>query len=219
MMQAQYSIPELYNIAKEGDINKLQNYLVMLYTKSGIEIAQKNKEYIELYRRVEQNPYDIEAQKQIEEMIRQRNVNKNMNDAFKNAPEILKTTTLLFVKVFINNVMITALVDTGAQTSVMTEEASEKCNIGYLIDKRMVGTAVGVGITKIIGKIHLTDVKFGSKIYKASFTIIEKNPSSPSPIEFIIGLDILKNLNCIIDLRKMVLILGDGNEVEFISNE
>lgn len=133
-------------------------------------------------------------------------------------PESFEKTEMLWVDVEINKVLIRALVDTGAQMSIMIESASKKCNLGYLVDTRMSGMALGVGSRKIVGKVHKTDIRFGSNIYSSSFTILEDS-NGPEMTEFIIGLDILKKLQCCVDLKHNKLIFGDGNEVTFVHND
>lgn len=130
-------------------------------------------------------------------------------------PESFEKTEMLWVDVEINKVLIRALVDTGAQMSIMIESASKKCNLGYLVDTRMSGMALGVGSRKIVGKVHKTDIRFGSNVYSSSFTILEDS-NGPEMTEFIIGLDILKKLQCCVDLKHNKLIFGDGNEVTFV---
>jgi DNA damage-inducible protein 1 len=45
--------------------------------------------------------------------------------------------------------------------TIMTQVFAEKCGLGHLIDKRFQGVAVGVGSSKIIGRIHAAPVKVG----------------------------------------------------------
>lgn len=47
-----------------------------------------------------------------------------------------------------------AFVDSGAQMTVMSYKCAEKLGILHLVDERFAGVAVGVGESKILGKVR-----------------------------------------------------------------
>lgn len=72
---------------------------------------------------------------------------------------------MLYIKATINKVQINAFVDSGAQSTIMSQSLAERCGYGVvlcrlmrLVDKREEGKAVGVGSCKIIGKIHAAEI-------------------------------------------------------------
>ena len=58
----------------------------------------------------------------------------------------------------------------------------------------------GVGTGKIIGRVHMAQMKLGTTFFPVSITILES-----SDVEFLLGLDMLKRHRCSIDLGKNVL--------------
>ncbi|KAI8070375.1 ubiquitin-related domain-containing protein [Gongronella butleri] len=64
------------------------------------------------------NPFDVDAQKRIEEAIRQENIAANLEAAMEYNPESFARVTRLYVNVEINGTKLVALVDSGAQSTV-----------------------------------------------------------------------------------------------------
>lgn len=64
-----------------------------------------------------------------------------------------------------------------------------------LLDTRFAGMAVGVGSSKILGRIHIADMEIGGHILQCSFTVLEDNK-----VDLLFGLDNLKRHQCCIDL-------------------
>ena len=58
-----------------------------------------------------------------------------------------------------------------------------------LVDRRAQGVALGVGSAKIIGVVHLVQLKLGNSFFAASLRIIEGDNGG---IDFLLGLDQLK---------------------------
>lgn len=98
----------------------------------------------------------------------------------------------------------------------MTHECAERCGILRLLDKRYEGVAVGVGTGKICGRIHAVPVKLGSQFLPCPFTILESNAGP----QVILGLDTLRRLHAVIDMKRDALIVNEeiipflkGNEI------
>mmetsp|Transcript_41299 Transcript_41299/g.36641 ORF Transcript_41299/g.36641 Transcript_41299/m.36641 type:complete len:129 (+) Transcript_41299:850-1236(+) len=72
--------------------------------------------------------------------------------------------------------------------------------------------AMGVGTSKILGKIHYAEMKIQDKFFPCSVTVMEDDK-----VDFLFGLDMLKGHQCKIDLKKNRLIFENaGIEVPFL---
>lgn len=94
----------------------------------------------------------------------------------------------------------------------MTYDCAEKCGILRLLDKRYEGVAVGVGTGKICGKIHAVPVKLGTQHLPCPFTILESSTGGP---QVIIGLDTIRRMHAVIDLKADALVVN-GEVIPFL---
>lgn len=125
--------------------------------------SKKQKEYMDYMQLANSDPNDLEAQKKIEEIIRMKNIDENMKMAHEYLPESFGHIHMLYINLEINKHKIVGLVDTGAQTTIISEDLARKCGLFNLCDTRYSGIAKGVGVSKIIGVIHAAQIKVGSR--------------------------------------------------------
>jgi len=206
MQQLEHTQPELANAARSDPARFSQLLRQFRQMQADAELERQRE-----VARLEANPFDIEAQRKIEESIRQQAVFENMEHALEYSPEAFGGVTMLYIPVEVNGVPLKAFVDSGAQRTILSPDCAEACGIMRLVDKRFSGVARGVGTAQILGRVHSAQMKVQDLYLACSFTIMEGRD-----VDLLFGLDMLKAHQACIDLEKGVLRIR-GREVKFLA--
>ena len=203
--------PELAEAIVSGNDQKVESIVRKEVEESEKEQQKKQMEYIRL---MNSDPNDPKVQEQIQKIIQQKNIDENLRQAEEYMPETLFPVHMLFINLEINKKKVVALVDTGAQSTVMSQDLCQKCDLFNLCDTRFSGIAKGVGTSRIIGTVHAAQMKINNKILMAKITVVENKS-----IGFIFGLDNMRAHRCTIDLNKNGLVFPDIDvTVKFLSD-
>jgi DNA damage-inducible protein 1 len=203
--------PDLAEAIVSGNKQKVENIVRAQVEEAEKKQKDKEMEYIRL---MNSDPNDPDVQQKIAKIIQQKNIDENLRQAEEYMPETLFPVHMLFINLEINKKKVVALVDTGAQSTIMSQALCQKCDLFNLCDTRFSGIAKGVGTGKIIGTVHAAQMKIQNKVLMAKITVLEN-----SSIGFIFGLDNMRAHRCTIDLKENGLIFPDiGVTAKFLSD-
>ena len=110
-----------------------------------------------------------------------------------------------------SSICVEMMIDTGAQTSVMSLALAKELGLSNRINSMYRGVANGVGQARICGKIRNVVVEFtGSHVeFPMDFMVLDV----PERM-LLLGLDLMRRYQCIVNLQKEVLIFGGEGGVE-----
>mmetsp|Transcript_15897 Transcript_15897/g.20758 ORF Transcript_15897/g.20758 Transcript_15897/m.20758 type:complete len:270 (+) Transcript_15897:418-1227(+) len=123
---------------------------------------------------------------------------------------------LIYVAAEIHERLVEMMVDTGAQSSVISSQLMKRLGLESKLNRQMQGMAQGVGKARILGIIENFPAQIGHVEFLLYFLVLDV------PQDMIIfGIDQMRRFKCVIDLDQEKLIFGgkDGVEVSFLPPE
>eukprot|EP00911_Craspedida_sp_UC1_P000126 UC1_evm1s99 len=203
--------PELADAVKAGDFSRFRD----IFSRQDTARREAEAERVRRAAALQANPFDLEAQRFIEQQIRLENVESLRQEAIEHMPESFGVVVMLYIDVVVNGHAIKAFVDSGAQMTIMSKACAERTGVARHIDTRFQGTAVGVGTQKILGRIHMYQLDIAGASVPTSFTILEEQP-----MDMLLGLDMLRRHQCCIDLAQNRLVIGTtGTSTPFLAEK
>ncbi|EMS15846.1 DNA-damage inducible protein [Entamoeba histolytica HM-3:IMSS] len=156
----------------------------------------------------------VKEQQKIEERIRQEEIERQIKVLENEHPELLVKGELVFIKVKINGVVKEAMIDCGAQETVISIRACKECNLETQIDYRVKKMYQGVGRMETIGVIHLVPIIIGNTYCITTLNVL----GDDSPLDhLLIGTNTLKSIGAVIDFSEGVLRIKN-DKIKFMSN-
>ena len=115
----------------------------------------------------------------------------------------------------VGSITVEMLVDTGAQSSVLSMPIVNQLGLSNRLDRRYQGVAAGVGRAKINGKISNVIIQMGAGHVEFPMDFIVLDVHDPLVI---LGLDQMRKYKCLVDIGRNVLVFGGagGVEVDFL---
>ena len=110
-IQIKSSDPELAAALESGDDNKIEK---VVGERIKVQIDAKRNAQEKRIKLMNADPNDLEAQKEIEELIKKDMINDNHSMAQEMYPEFFGQVSMLYVDVKVNKCPIQAFVDSGA---------------------------------------------------------------------------------------------------------
>jgi len=126
-------------------------------------------------------------------------------------PSISGPPHMCMVPCLIGNVTVEMLVDTGAQSSVVSMPVVRQLGLSNRLDRRFMGVAAGVGRARIIGTIQNVVCAFGNGHVEFLMDFMVLDISDPLVL---LGLDQMRKYKCLVDLEREALVFGGAGGVE-----
>jgi DNA damage-inducible protein 1 len=127
--------------------------------------------------------------------------------------EVEEPTEMIYVACEMASATVEMLVDTGAQSSVISQPLVQRLGLQRHLDARYQGMAAGVGSAPIQGKLRGVPVRLGHVEFMLDFIVLGINEQL-----LMLGLDLMKRFKVIVDLERNQLQFGgrDGVAVPFL---
>mmetsp|Transcript_11371 Transcript_11371/g.19725 ORF Transcript_11371/g.19725 Transcript_11371/m.19725 type:complete len:301 (-) Transcript_11371:1836-2738(-) len=133
------------------------------------------------------------------------------SNPFSSAGNATPSSHMCLVPCTIGSITVEMLVDTGAQSSVLSMPLVRQLGLSNRLDRRQQGVAAGVGRARISGSIRNVVCTFGVGHVEFLMDFIVLDVNDPLVI---IGLDQMRKYKCLVDIEREKLIFGGAGGVE-----
>ena len=122
------------------------------FTEYMSRMNESKRKEEEMYARLERDPFDVEAQKEIEQIIKRKRNDETLEQVMQDSPELIfGNVIMLYCNMEVNGHKMKAFIDSGAQSSIMGFDCAKQCNLVKDFNEVFQGSAVGVGTQIIVG--------------------------------------------------------------------
>jgi len=168
-------------------------------------------------KRVTPRPYSNGAYREKHEDVEQaRYSTSSIEDETASSDRIMEESSLedalsepIQVMCEINGYMVPAVIDTGAQVSVMSSSCAKRCHVSHEVDTRFSGKAVGVGSTDVLGRINDIPLRVGPLNFKTKIAVLRETAG----VDFLLGRDFLRRFRSDICMRSNMLTMHVRDKV------
>ena len=133
----------------------------------------------------------------------------NFDKAINEIPDMLITSEPLYIDGYIDNNPVKILIDTGASSSIIYNNAINRLDLHSKVDTNYKSLLSGIGLEVSFGRIWYINLQISNYIFPVSL-IVSNNDVSNTDI--ILGMNFLKACNAILDLENMTLQIKINNE-------
>jgi len=116
---------------------------------------------------------------------------------------------------------VTCIIDTGAQTNVITVDHIQKLGLESYVDTRFKGIVSGIGSGEKLGTIPYIETKFTDKnnndvVLPMNFIVLNTSPQNPSASYVLLGLPAIMFYRMKLDFRESKLIVEVDGQKELL---
>lgn len=122
--------------------------------------------------------------------------------------------SLFYIKATMNNLTFKVMIDSGAQTSVMSHFMYESLQLDNL-DKRHRGMACGVGQAQIHGIVYGCQLMVANQLIRMNFKVMDTD-ARYNKYMILLGADFLESYGCVMDFRNKTILIND-TPVQFLN--
>lgn len=135
--------------------------------------------------------------------------NRKMADEYY--PELGFGIQMLSMNIVVNGSSLSALLDTGAQITIIKLSTVKRLGLENLIDKSYSKILAGVGTGRTEGKIHLYNISINGTQYPVSMDVLDTDTIRE---DMIFGLDNMVRLRAVIDIYNRTITLNNENVIK-----